>query len=318
MEELTVGPWRRPGKDRLYVNRPGAKGESVAWLDCQTGMVTITNWEYEAAALAKIEDWCRTCGRPIPPRIVKPNASTTRQPVRPPRPPSQSPPRPAALPVLPPLTSDDDLARNRPGAGLQSMIRADEQRHKWLVRVAAKLVGDSLGGEQRLKGLQGEEIVGGLLESLKPAGWEVLHGIPLPTGSDIDHVAIGPPGVFTVNAKHHPDASVWVGDGAVKINRSSHPYLQNSEFEADRTARLLSQWCGFDVPVHPVIAVVGARKITYGATAHRVDVLDAVLIATTLSARPALLSPTRQEQIYRVARHRYVWSQIGKRGARSR
>ncbi len=313
MEELTVRPWRRPGKDRLYVNRPGEKGESVAWLDCQTGMVTITNWEYEAAALAKIEDWCRTCGRPIPPRTVKPSASTNQQPVRPSQPPSQ----PASLPVLPPLTSVDDLARNRPGAGLQSMIRADEQSHKWLVRVAAKLVGDSLGGEQRLKGLAGEEIVGSLLEGLKPAGWEVLHGIPLPTGSDIDHVAIGPPGVFTVNAKHHPDASVWVGDGAVRVNRSSHPYLQNSEFEADRTARLLSQWCGFDVPVHPVIAVVGARKITHGAAAQRVDVLDAALIASALSARPALLSPTRREQIYRVARHRFVWSHIGKRGARS-
>ncbi|MFE2911223.1 nuclease-related domain-containing protein [Kitasatospora indigofera] len=316
MEELTVGPWRKPGKDRLYVNRPGAKGESVAWLDCTTGVVTITNREYEAGALDKIEEWCRTCGRTIPPRTVKPNAGPTWQPVRLPQP--SSPPHTPSLPVLPPLTAADDLARNRPGAGLQSMIRADEQRHKWLVRVAAKLVGDSLGGEQRLKGLAGEEIVGGLLESLKPAGWEVLHGIPLPTGADIDHVVIGPPGVFTVNAKHHPDASVWVGDGAVKINRSSHPYLQNSEFEADRTAGLLSRWCGFDVPVHPVIAVVGARKITHGAGAQRVEVLDAAVIGSALSARPALLSPARQEQIYRIARHRYVWSQLGKRGSRSR
>lgn len=98
MVELTVGPWRRPGKDRLYVNRPGAKGESVAWLDCQTGVVTITDREYGAAALAKIEEWCRTCGRTIPPRTVKPNsrhdaaagppataivATTNTQPARP-------------------------------------------------------------------------------------------------------------------------------------------------------------------------------------------------------------------------------------------
>ena len=30
-------------------------------------------------------------------------------------------------------------------------------------------------------------------------------------GSDIDHLAIGPGGVFTINAKHHAGAKIWVG-----------------------------------------------------------------------------------------------------------
>ncbi|MEV0493953.1 NERD domain-containing protein [Streptomyces atratus] len=52
-------------------------------------------------------------------------------------------------------------------------------------------------------GLRGELIVGSSLNRLRRDGWRVLHSIELPSGSDIDHVVIGPPGVFTVNAKHH-------------------------------------------------------------------------------------------------------------------
>ncbi|MFB7668058.1 nuclease-related domain-containing protein [Kitasatospora sp. NPDC056138] len=306
MEELTVKPWRVPGKDRLYVNRPGVRGDSVAWLDCQTGTVTIDDPGYEAAALALIESWCRTCGRTIPPRVVRCGTAPRPTPVPALRP-------PAGSPVLPPLTSADDLAGNRPGAGMEGMLRESQKQYNRVVRLAARLTGQRLGDPSILKGLDGEKVVGACLERLKPAGWRVLHGIPLPTGSDIDHVVIGPPGVFTVNSKHHPDASVWVGDGAMKVNRSGLPYLQNSEFEAGRTAKLLSHWCGFDVPVRPVIALVGTRKITHAASAPTVDVIDGEQIAVILPSRPPVLTPGQLEQIYAVARHRYVWSRLGRR-----
>ncbi|MFI6843631.1 nuclease-related domain-containing protein [Kitasatospora sp. NPDC050467] len=87
--------------------------------------------------------------------------------------------------------------------------------------------------------------MGAHLEALKATGWKVLHEVPLPSGADIDHVAIWPPGVFTVNSKHHPGATVWVGDKIVKVNRNGLPYLENSEFDAranrqppDRMVRL--------------------------------------------------------------------------------
>jgi hypothetical protein len=43
----------------------------------------------------------------------------------------------------------------------------------------------------------------------------------LPVGdrdSDIDHVVIGPVGVFTIDAKNHPQANVWVRDDTCKVN----------------------------------------------------------------------------------------------------
>ncbi|MFJ4185552.1 nuclease-related domain-containing protein [Kitasatospora sp. NPDC089509] len=312
MTELVVKPWRVPGKERLYVNKTGARGDSVAWLDCKTGVVTVDNPEFEALALAKVEEWCKSFGSHVPARTVqyrgtKPPAKAAPVPMPQPR---------AEVPFLPSMQDEDDLARNLPGAGLESLVREGEERYGLLVRLAAKISRQRLGDSSTLRGLEGEQVVGARLELLRAAGWKVLHGVPLPSGSDIDHVVIGPPGVFTINSKHHPGATVWVGDKMVKVNRNSFPYLENSEFEASRTTKLLTEWCGFEVPVHPVIAVVGARKITLG-TAPRVTVIDGEQIASALPSRPAVLSPNRVDRVFTIARHRHVWSQMGKRGRKT-
>ncbi|SOB83403.1 nuclease-related domain-containing protein [Streptomyces sp. 1331.2] len=196
-------------------------------------------------------------------------------------------------------------------------MREGEERYGRLVRLAARLSRQRLGDSSTLRGLEGERFVGARLEPLRAAGWKVLHGVPLPSGSDIDHLVIGPPGVFTVNSKHHPGATVWVGDKVVKVNRNGYPYVENSEFEASRTARLLTEWCGFEVPVHPVIAVVGARRITLGATPP-VTVVDAERIADVLPTHPPALPPNRVDQVFTVARHRYVWAQSDRRNRKPR
>ncbi|MFI8458762.1 nuclease-related domain-containing protein [Kitasatospora sp. NPDC085464] len=314
MTALVVKPWRVPGKERLYVNKAGARGDSVAWLDCRTGMVMVELPEFEESALAKVEEWCRSFGSHVPPRTVQRRGEKTPPPQVIP---AQVPQPRAALPFLPPMSEEDDLSLNLPGAGLESLVRAGEERYGLLVRLAAKLSRQRLGDSSTLRGLEGEQIVGARLDALKASGWKVLHGVPLPSGADIDHVVIGPPGVFTVNSKHHPGATVWVGDKIVKVNRNGFPYVENSTFEAARTADLLAVWCGFDVPVHPVIAVVGAQKITLGATPE-VTVLDGEQITDVLPARPAVLSPSRVDRVFRVARHRYVWSRMGTRGKKAR
>ncbi|MFE2109143.1 nuclease-related domain-containing protein [Kitasatospora sp. NPDC059463] len=313
MAELVVKSWRVPGKERLYINKPGARGDSVAWLDCKTGVVTVNAPELETLALAKVEEWCRSSGQQVPPRTVlhkgqsQQSARATQPRVPQPRP---------AVPFLPPMREEDDLALNQPGAGLESLVRQGEERYSLLVRLAAKVSRQRLGDSSTLRGLEGEQIVGARLEPLTAAGWKVIHGVPLPSGADIDHLVIGPPGVFTINSKHHPGATVWVGDRTVKINRNGFPYIENSEFEASRTAGLLTEWCGFDVPVHPVIAIVGARRITHGAT-PRVAIVDGDQLTSVLTAGPAVLSPNRVDRVFTIARHRYVWSQVGKRARKS-
>ena len=65
------------------------------------------------------------------------------------------------------------------------------------------------GGSPRPGG-EGEEQVGGLLEGLAGQGWHVVHDASLGRGN-VDHILIGPGGVFTVETKSHP--------GPVRVGR---------------------------------------------------------------------------------------------------
>lgn len=66
------------------------------------------------------------------------------------------------------------------------------------------------------KGARGEEIVAGELAHL-PASWTILNGLILPDGRDVDHVAIGPQGVFVIETKHW-SGEVSVEDGRILAN----------------------------------------------------------------------------------------------------
>ncbi len=54
---------------------------------------------------------------------------------------------------------------------------------------------------RRDRGASAEEHVGGLLDQL--AGWRVIHDASMGRGN-VDHILIGPAGVFTVETKSHP------------------------------------------------------------------------------------------------------------------
>ena len=57
--------------------------------------------------------------------------------------------------------------------------------------------------ERHDRGATGEEQVGGLLDALRGNGWHVIHDASLGNGN-VDHILIGPAGVFTVETKSHP------------------------------------------------------------------------------------------------------------------
>ena len=89
----------------------------------------------------------------------------------------------------------------------------------------------------------------------------MLHAVPVgDRGSDIDHVVIGPAGVFTINAKHHRGASISVGGDTCMVNGHRQPYVRNSRHEAQRASRLLTAACGLPVTVTGLTAVMGAQE----------------------------------------------------------
>jgi len=55
--------------------------------------------------------------------------------------------------------------------------------------------------EQWQAGAFGEQRTARELLPLQSSGWTLLHDVPLPSGANIDHVLVGPPGVFVLDSK---------------------------------------------------------------------------------------------------------------------
>lgn len=101
----------------------------------------------------------------------------------------------------------------------------------------------------------GERITGLWLGRL-PEGWFVFHDVPVGArGANIDHVVIGPGGVFTINTKNLTGA-IRVNSRSIVHNGSRTDFLPKATAEASRAARLLSASIGRPVEVRGVLAIL--------------------------------------------------------------
>jgi hypothetical protein len=249
MEELTVNRWKRYGKDRVYVNL--GDGSRVGWLDLHTGQVTLERADLEAQferAIARYRDAAQRpeASRPSAarPGALVGEAVEAHEPSARPR---ETPPHTAQEPFA--IRIDwRDVSTRRAGEAVAE--QAAKERKAALVRtVAARLLGVHTDERAWRIGAAGERKVAARLERLGEA-WHVLHAVPVgDRGADIDHVVIGPGGVFTINAKHHPDARVWVGGNTFMVNGHRQPYVRNARHEARRASRLLSAAVGSSTEV---------------------------------------------------------------------
>ena len=81
------------------------------------------------------------------------------------------------------------------------------------------------------KGRYGEQVTAWWLGRL-PAGWHIFNDIPVgDRGANIDHLIVGPGGVFTVNAKNLT-GKVWVASGSIRHNGHPTDYLSRAGGEA--------------------------------------------------------------------------------------
>ncbi|WP_158623820.1 nuclease-related domain-containing protein [Corallococcus llansteffanensis] len=84
------------------------------------------------------------------------------------------------------------------------------------------------------RGAEGEERVGMLLEALRPRGWFIQHDVKIGrNGANVDHLVIGPPGVYVINTKLLQQ-TVWVAGAVIKVGGYSKDYVEKGEAEAKR------------------------------------------------------------------------------------
>ena len=166
------------------------------------------------------------------------------------------------------------------------------------------------GAEPWYVGALGELEVARRLNTLGP-GWYVLHSVPIGTGaSDLDHVVIGPAGVFTINTKHHRGQHVWVGAKRILVNGQRTDHLRNAGFEARRASKLLSVAARALVDVTPVVAIVGARRMTVRERPYDVVVLHDHQLVRWLQRHPATLTPEQVQHVAAVAAQPAAWQRM--------
>lgn len=117
------------------------------------------------------------------------------------------------------------------------------------------------------QGVLGERRVAQLLAQLGPQ-WTVLHSVPFGRGStDIDHVVIGPGGVFVINTKYSPGKDVWSAGVGMFVGGHKQRYVTRSLDEARDASRRLTTSVGQNVPVFGVVVFVDPGEINRKETA---------------------------------------------------
>ncbi|MEU8890718.1 nuclease-related domain-containing protein [Streptomyces sp. NPDC048442] len=236
-----------------------ATGRSIAWYDRDTGRVSLLaegRREEVLTALAPYVTGPLTVGPPPVPT----SADLVRLALHP----------------------DDDLAPNRPGEHLHTALdeappvrrfRSDPRR-------------ETLAALQRI----GEE-----LDGLEGVGWRILHCVPLPGRSHLDHLLVGPAGILTVH-------TVPARNRRFRLDAPANaPHLRRAAHDAERAALALA------AAVRPVLAVVGATRIEGGPPPGDVQLLRDGETGTTLARLGGVLKPADIESLYASARDRHTW-----------
>jgi Nuclease-related domain len=131
------------------------------------------------------------------------------------------------------------------------------------------------------RGAKGEEQVGSLLDGLEGRGWHAIHDASLGQGN-VDHILIGPAGVFTVETKSHP--------GPVRVARIHGATIAQAQAQQRAIARVTG------VEVEPLIVYSRAWVDRPLARRKGVRVLPARMLAGYLDRRRASMSPEQVEQ----------------------
>lgn len=135
------------------------------------------------------------------------------------------------------------------------------------------------------QGAEGEVAVARALEAL-PDGWVVLHDLAWPgrQRANLDHVVIGPGGVFVVDAKN------WTG----RIEVRDQVLVQNgrrreSAVSSVTAAAIAVQGIVAPVPCIGVLCFVRDEPLV--AASWNVTVCSTATLVTTLTSRPPVLGP---------------------------
>jgi DNA-binding transcriptional LysR family regulator len=134
------------------------------------------------------------------------------------------------------------------------------------------------------RGALAEEQVGGLLDKLPRERWRVIHDATLGRGN-VDHIVIGPQGVFTIETKSHP--------GPVRASRVHGATLAQAQAQGKAIAWVTG------VEVQPLVVFSRAWVDRPGARRKGVRVLPARMLLSHLQKGQMRLSASDVDAAHR-------------------
>jgi hypothetical protein len=146
------------------------------------------------------------------------------------------------------------------------------------------------------RGAAGERFVARLLDPLAKQGWGVEHDLPVrgATGN-VNHVVIGPPGIFAIDVRHYRGRLRLSQDGLLWHGRTFLlPSLSATRSKADR---LQDRVGAPDVAVVPIVAVLGGMVPGGQATTMGVTVVPARRLPGLLRSLPPTLTTERAREV---------------------
>lgn len=211
-------------------------------------------------------------------------------------------------------SAEVDLAGNLPGQQARSRAVDEWTRAKSRrpLRAAFARALNLPTEEQRWRRrAESVEMVGKRLNRLTERGWFVLHAVPLGAGDTIDHLVIGPAGVFVVDTRSVNRARLHVSDDAIEVDGRPSDYLVTAQRHAQRTADFLVGHAGLAVPVAPVIVLHAGRglwPVTWDSAPTSVLVLDRLQVPSWFERLAPVLCDQQVLGVFESARLLSSWS----------
>jgi hypothetical protein len=153
---------------------------------------------------------------------------------------------------------------------------------------------DAYASRKRENAAKGELAMPTVLGALPREQWRVLHDVPWPgrPRAAIDHVVVGPGGVFVISSKNWPGV-VAVRDGVLRQDRYSRQGVVTSAVEAaGAVARLLRT---VSCPVTPVLCLVRDDKVV--ANSEGVLICSTATIVDLLRSRAPVLADLQVQRL---------------------
>ena len=308
---ITVTPWTSGGRHRLYVSD---RRRSLGFLDESTGTVVLTDARHRPV----VERALRTAGYPHRTgghhdETAEPAGGARYADAPPERGTSADAAAAGAVRHRPDRTVTGSTATGSTLAGNPEQVWADLAAGRAPRAASAVPHGRRDPAATLTALLRGEpppstrprEKVAATLDALVDADplWQALEV----DGSEIDHLLVGPGGVFTVSTKVYPGATVQVSCRSIVVDNTDYPWVHAGLHACRRTARALSQTCHQAVAVTTLLVVDAGRLTTTLPPPVGVVVLDHRHLCRWLHAQPETLTPGTVAMLADAAQQSTSW-----------